>query len=90
MIHAGDTTRPRAALALLGALLMAASACGPLHKASPADAYTVDYVIDGDTIDVADPDGSVERVRLLGINTPEVAHEDEAAQIGRASCRERV
>lgn len=28
-------------------------------------------VIDGDTIDVQLPDGSIDRVRLLGINTPE-------------------
>lgn len=90
MIHAGGTTRPRAALVLLGALLMATSACGPLHQAAPADGYTVDYVIDGDTIDVADPDGSVERVRLLGINTPEVAHEDEAAQCGGDEAANRL
>lgn len=34
----------------------------------------VDHVVDGDTIDVI-VDGREERVRLTGIDTPEVAHE---------------
>lgn len=81
MIH-GRRTTPWAALVLLGALVMVTSACDPLREAAPADGYTVDYVIDGDTIDVAGPDGSTERVRLLGINTPELAHDGQAAQCG--------
>lgn len=32
---------------------------------------TVDRVIDGDTMDVRMPDGSIETVRLLGVDTPE-------------------
>ncbi|MFD1836571.1 thermonuclease family protein [Brachybacterium rhamnosum] len=39
-------------------------------------------MVDGDTIDFAGPDGDTVRVRLLGINTPEVEHEGEAAQCG--------
>ena len=35
---------------------------------------TVDYIVDGDTIDVI-IDGREERVRLTGIDTPEVAHD---------------
>jgi len=35
---------------------------------------TVDYVVDGDTIDVI-IDGQEERVRLTGIDTPEVSHD---------------
>lgn len=61
---------------------MAMSARDPLREAAPADGYTVDYVIDGDTIDVAGPNGGTERVRLLGINTPELAHDGQAAQCG--------
>ena len=33
-------------------------------------------MIDGDTIDVLMPDGSVERVRMLGVDTPEKDSED--------------
>lgn len=89
MIH-GRRTTPRAALVLLGALVMATSACDPLREAAPADGYTVDYVIDGDTIDVAGPDGSTDRVRLLGINTPELAHDGQAAQCGGEEAADRL
>lgn len=41
--------------------------------AEPADVGQVEQVLDGDTIDVA-IGGDVERVRLIGIDTPEVAH----------------
>ena len=37
----------------------------------------VDFVVDGDTIDVSDEDGITDRVRLLGINTPEVGKAEE-------------
>ena len=36
---------------------------------------TVDYIVDGDTIDVV-IDGRVERVRLIGIDTPETKRPD--------------
>lgn len=42
----------------------------------------MNHVIDGDTIDVNTDDGDTERVRLLGINTPEVGHDREPAQCG--------
>lgn len=45
----------------------------------PPDVGVVDYVVDGDTIDV-EIGGTEERVRLIGINTPEIAHEGEPAQ----------
>jgi len=32
-------------------------------------------VVDGDTIDVRLPDGNIERVRMLGVDTPETAAE---------------
>jgi micrococcal nuclease len=38
------------------------------------DQVTVVKVVDGDTIRVRFPDGTVERVRLIGIDTPEVVH----------------
>ena len=45
----------------------------PTPSAVEANA-TVDYIVDGDTIDVI-IDGNEERVRLTGIDTPEVAHD---------------
>lgn len=38
---------------------------------------TVRYVIDGDTLAVADEDGSEFKVRRIGCNTPESASADE-------------
>lgn len=37
---------------------------------------TVTKVVDGDTIDVKFADGTVERVRLIGVDTPESVHPD--------------
>ena len=60
--------------ALVG-LFTVAAACGDSGGQSDAGAAqpgaaVVTFVIDGDTIDV-DIDGQVERVRLIGIDTPE-------------------
>jgi endonuclease YncB( thermonuclease family) len=77
------TLRP-ALPALLAACLLAG--CAAAGNASPGDGAavaadaagalatrgTVTKVVDGDTIDVELPGGSVQRVRLLGIDTPEV------------------
>jgi micrococcal nuclease len=59
------------AVALLGAV-SAAAACAPSAPTSASDqpAAVVVSVIDGDTIEVAVA-GRTERVRLLGIDTPE-------------------
>src|SRR3989337_884130 len=40
---------------------------------------TIESVVDGDTIDVV-VDGREERVRLIGIDTPEVPHESDGAR----------
>jgi micrococcal nuclease len=37
----------------------------------PAGGWRVIDVIDGDTVDVRGPDGTVERIRVIGIDTPE-------------------
>ncbi len=37
-----------------------------------ADTATLESVVDGDTIRVRLPDGSIEKVRLIGIDTPEI------------------
>src|SRR5437870_6170504 len=61
----------------------AISATQPLHR---SDAVLVRVVIDGDTIDVT----GIGRVRLLGIDAPEISHGlDTAAPFGREA-RERL
>jgi micrococcal nuclease len=51
------------------------SACG-----SGADGYPVTRVVDGDTL-IVDVDGSEERVRLIGVDTPESVHPDEKRNV---------
>ena len=63
------------AIALAGALLTT-TACDRA-PATPADVGRVVDVIDGDTVDI-DIAGHEERVRLLGIDTPEVFLADGA------------
>jgi micrococcal nuclease len=77
-------TAARLAVALLAWL----GACGesPSADPSPAVAHTgaveanavVEYVVDGDTIDVL-IDGTEERIRFTGIDTPEKARLDTGA-----------
>ncbi|UYG18315.1 thermonuclease family protein (plasmid) [Brachybacterium huguangmaarense] len=81
-----DHVRRSAGLAAAGlALALSLAGCDLYDlQAWPedADGYAVAYVVDGDTIDVTDPGGDTQRVRLLGINTPEVEHGGEVAQCG--------
>lgn len=53
---------------------LALAGCRPDPGASAAP-ITVEHIVDGDTIDVRVGDGRTERVRLTGIDTPELAHE---------------
>ena len=79
-------TSPIAAVVLV---MLAAGSCGgdspfsePTTTTPPpspiAPNAIVDYVVDGDTI-VVDVDGTEERVRLTGIDTPEAARRDTGA-----------
>jgi micrococcal nuclease len=71
--------QPTGLLLLLG--LVALAGCTVGIAAGPSDTPTVDpgegqvatvtAVVDGDTIDVRFEDGSTDRVRLLGVDTPE-------------------
>jgi len=61
-----------AAIVLLSACEPDDASAVPVPGSSDANAV-VDHIVDGDTIDVV-IDGSEERVRLTGIDTPEVAH----------------
>lgn len=52
---------------------------GPTRPSVPPGAAIVESVLDGDTVDVRIA-GRRERVRLLGIDTPEIAHPDAPAE----------
>lgn len=45
---------------------------------------SVEWIVDGDTIDVV-IDGREERVRLIGIDTPEIAHESSGNRPGNGA-----
>jgi len=65
----------RALAALAVVVLLATAGCaGPLtgnqERADSRNA-TVVHVVDGDTVDVRFADGSEDRIRLLGVDTPE-------------------
>lgn len=67
-------SRPFRRPAVLFAVVSIASACRPgASGATDPSLAVVEAVIDGDTIDVR-IDGRHERVRLIGVDTPEVAH----------------
>ncbi|MEX2503411.1 MAG: thermonuclease family protein [Egicoccus sp.] len=55
-------------VAVLAAVL---GACQPESAPPGEDGWTVEWVIDGDTVDVRGPDGTEERIRVIGIDTPE-------------------
>lgn len=63
-----------AATAVIVGCLLAAGCVGVLPSDSAPTTYngTVTGIVDGDTLDVRLADGTTERVRLLGIDTPEV------------------
>jgi endonuclease YncB( thermonuclease family) len=65
------------------ALPMALMQCAPNNGCAPAPAptYTVTHVVDGDTVDVSNG----ERVRLIGIDTPEVGQCGAAAATARTT-----
>lgn len=85
------TPLPLRALPALVALAALACACTPLAPAEPThDTAVVDYVLDGDTIEVTGPDGGGRRVRLLGINTPEVPHDDTPGQCGGEAAADQL
>lgn len=78
--------RSRPTIALAGALLLL-TACAPATSPDPtqlpdgegASRGAVAAVVDGDTVDLR-LGGEVERVRLLGIDTPETVHPDRPVE----------
>lgn len=57
---------------------------GPLNSSADGGVETtrVTSVIDGDTIGVRLPDGTAEKVRILGIDSPELRHGKQRAECG--------
>lgn len=51
-------------------------------RSPPRELHTVEKVVDGDTIDVADENGTVVRVRMLGVDAPDVGHTGERSECG--------
>ncbi|MGP9725316.1 thermonuclease family protein [Corynebacterium sp. AOP40-9SA-29] len=47
---------------------------GDLCGEGACETATVDRVIDGDTLDITGTEGEIQRVRVLGIDTPETVH----------------
>ncbi len=74
----------RVSLLALGLLLVTAGCVsGPLAgdgESPDSRNATVITVVDGDTVDVVFPDGTQDRVRLLGVDTPEVHVEPEPVE----------
>jgi micrococcal nuclease len=61
------------------ALLLAACVSSNAAEPDVMGGAVVDYVIDGDTVDVV-IDGHDERVRLIGVDTPESVHPNVAPE----------
>ncbi|WP_176472522.1 thermonuclease family protein [Brevibacterium casei] len=68
-----------AALTATGCTVAGRSAGGGPDSVGDPRPAVVQYVVDGDTIDV-DVDGQEQRVRLLGIDTPEIATVDRPGE----------
>lgn len=66
------TARLGGPLLLLLLTILVVGALAPATAAQESHAATVSRVVDGDTLDAELMDGSVVRVRLIGIDTPEV------------------
>lgn len=77
------------AAVVLGFVLLNGSWKSPAVTTGGA-AATVTSVIDGDTIRVRMPDGTAEKVRILGINSPELRRDGKAAQCGAEAAKKAL
>ena len=68
------------ALSLIAAGVLSASGARPLEASAPPDTATVVVVYDGDTVKVRFKDGTERRVRLIGIDSPELGDERESVR----------
>lgn len=79
---------PQAAVACAVAVVFAG--CQQPTSAGPADQLSVTHVTDGDTISGQDGAGQRVRVRVLGIDAPELAHDGKPAQCGAEAARDAL
>lgn len=83
------------AAATLAGLLAGIAGCSPASveprpvPAATSSAVEVVAVVDGDTIDVATPAGK-QRVRIIGIDTPEIGRDGEPSECYAHEAREFV
>lgn len=63
-----------------------ASTCSPEHISSKEETATVKWVYDGDTLLLTDK----RKIRIIGIDTPETKHHQQAAQAYGAKAREAL
>lgn len=79
--------RGRMGVLLLVAVLLSVSQLAGCHGSRPAPApprsVTIEYVVDGDTAITT----AGERVRVLGIDAPELAHDGAVAECGACDAR---
>lgn len=85
---------PTTTILLAAGLAFGTAACrspldAPGGPSDDAGRATVTFVIDGDTIDV-EVDGIAERVRLIGVDTPETVDPDRPAQCFGAEASART
>ncbi len=72
--------RPRAVVvAILAAASLGGWWLGAQRRTVTAE-YRVVAVTDGDTVEVVAPDGTRDRIRLLGVDTPETHHPTEPVE----------
>lgn len=75
----------------LALVVLACSGCaGPAAWKLEASGVRVTSVADGDTLTISDSAGFPTVVRLLGINAPEVAHDDQPAQCGAEAAKKAL
>lgn len=77
------------ALAVVAAVLLTGCQQPPV-TASPGDQLRVTYVADGDTLSGLDSTGQRVRVRLVGIDAPELAKAGQLAECGAADARDAL
>lgn len=83
------TVRRGWALVTLAALLVLGGCTLRPARAPGSELVTVVRVADGDTLTIR-IEGKDERVRLLGIDAPEVAHDGQPAECGANTSRDRL
>lgn len=82
---------PLESVAVAGCLAVLLTGCYPTPKAAGGDEQlTVTHVADGDTLTGLDAAGQRFRVRLLGIDAPEAAHDGQPGECGAADARREL